>query len=75
MYKSPISDINFKGGNRILYGADLAFMINDLSLREKLIGSSNSIKIIKNRFDIENFEISLNNLDNYNYICNYEYSK
>lgn len=79
-YKSPIDDYNFKGiGTRILYSADLAFSIKDISLKQKLIGDSNSVKIIKNRFDtdefIDNFEISLNNLDNYNYICNYEYSK
>jgi hypothetical protein len=73
LYKSG-HELNFKGGSRILYSADLALVIKERSLGEKLTGESKSIRIIKNRFN-QNFEISLRNLDNYNYICNYEHSK
>ena len=52
---------SFSGGNRSIYMADMAYVIE-----------GRKIKIIKNRFDIDNITISLDNLKDYKYICSYE---
>lgn len=67
-YTNNITTNNIMGGPSILYTADLALVI------EKQ-GDKKIAKIIKNRFDGDNIEINLDELDNYNYICNHEYSK
>lgn len=72
LYKSPSglnnSDLvnNFMGGTRTMYMADFAFTINE----PKLFGSP-SIKVMKNRHDFDNIEISFDKLTDYNYICNH----
>jgi hypothetical protein len=57
---------NFMGGNRTMYMADFAFTIN----KPKLFDSP-SIKVLKNRHDFDNVEISFDKLTDYNYICNH----
>ena len=54
---------SFSGGNRSIYMADMAYVIE-----------GRKIKIIKNRFgfDGDNITISLDNLKDYKYICSYE---
>ena len=54
---------SFSGGNRSIYMADMAYVIE-----------GRKIKIIKNRFgfDGDNIIISLDNLKDYKYICSYE---
>jgi hypothetical protein len=51
------------GGDRFMYIADFAFSISD-----------NEIKILKNRYGIDNntFKISIEDIKNFNYICNHE---
>lgn len=56
------SDIkNFTGGSKPIYMSDLAIVMED-----------ESMKVIKNRFDGNNIDISYDKLKDYNYICNYE---
>mgnify|MGYP000034195188 CR=1 FL=1 len=55
---------SFSGGNRSIYMADMAYVIE-----------GRKIKIIKNRFDSDNIIISLDNLKDYKYICSYENNK
>lgn len=55
---------SFSGGNRSIYMADMAYVIE-----------GRKIKIIKNRFDGDNITISLDNLKDYKYICSYENNK
>ena len=55
---------SFSGGNRSVYMADMAYVIE-----------GKTIKIIKNRFDGDNIIISLDNLKDYKYICSYENNK
>lgn len=52
---------NFKGGSKPIYVSDVAIVIEE-----------ESMKVIKNRFDDNNIDISYNKLKDYNYICNYE---
>ena len=52
---------SFSGGNRSIYMADMAYVIE-----------GKTVKIIKNRFDDDNITISLDNLKDYKYICSYE---
>ena len=52
---------NFKGGGRPIYMSDVAIVMGE-----------ESMKVIKNRFDDNNIDISYNKLKDYNYICNYE---
>lgn len=52
---------NFSGGSRPIYMSDVAIVMQD-----------ESMKVIKNRFDDNNIDISYNKLKDYNYICNYE---
>ena len=53
---------SFSGGNRSIYMADMAYVIE-----------GKTVKIIKNRFDGgDNITISLDNLKDYKYICSSE---
>jgi len=52
---------NFRGGSTPIYSSDAAIIMQD-----------ESMKVIKNRFDDNNIDISYNKLKDYNYICNYE---
>jgi len=52
---------NFSGGSRPIYMSDVAIVMQE-----------ESMKVIKNRFDDNNIDISYNKLKDYNYICNYE---
>ena len=52
---------NFSGGSQPIYMSDVAIVIQD-----------ESMKVLKNRFDDNNIDISYNKLKDYNYICNYE---
>jgi len=52
---------NFKGGSKPIYVSDVAIVMEE-----------ESMKVIKNRFDDNNIDISYNKLKDYNYICNYE---
>jgi hypothetical protein len=77
-YKSLDStkQYSIRGGDRIVYSADLFMLIKDKTLKDKLFNKDVSLKIIKNRFNYDDDnDINLKDLNNYNYICNYEYSK
>jgi hypothetical protein len=52
---------NFKGGGKPIYMSDVVIVMEE-----------ESMKVIKNRFDDNNIDISYNKLKDYNYICNYE---
>lgn len=52
---------NFSGGSQPIYMSDLAIVMKD-----------ESMKIIKNRFDHNDIDVSYDKLKDYNYICNYE---
>jgi len=52
---------NFTGGSEPIYMSDVAIVMQE-----------ESMKVIKNRFDDNNIDISYNKLKDYNYICNYE---
>ena len=52
---------NFSGGSKPIYVSDVAIVMQE-----------ESMKVIKNRFDDNNIDISYNKLKDYNYICNYE---
>jgi hypothetical protein len=67
LYSSGLKNVdddsitNFKGGSKPIYMSDVAIVMQE-----------ESIKVIKNRFDDNNIDISYNKLKDYNYICNYE---
>jgi len=52
---------NFKGGSKPIYVSGVVIVMEE-----------ESMKVIKNRFDDNNIDISYNKLKDYNYICNYE---
>jgi len=52
---------NFSGGSQPIYMSDVAIVMQE-----------ESMKVLKNRFDDNNIDISYNKLKDYNYICNYE---
>jgi hypothetical protein len=52
---------NFSGGSKPIYMSDVAIVMQE-----------ESMKVLKNRFDDNNIDISYNKLKDYNYICNYE---
>ena len=52
---------NFSGGSQPIYMSDVAIVMQD-----------ESMKIIKNRFDHNDIDVSYDKLKDYNYICNYE---
>jgi hypothetical protein len=56
-----VSITNFKGGSKPIYVSDVVIVMEE-----------ESMKVIKNRFDDNNIDISYNKLKDYNYICNYE---
>lgn len=55
---------SLRGGSSVIYSADLVFYLD-----------TDKIKIIKNRYYHNNIDISLSDLENFNYICNYESNK
>jgi hypothetical protein len=67
LYSSGMKNIddvnitNFSGGSQPIYMSDVAIVMQD-----------ESMKIIKNRFDHNDIDVSYNKLKDYNYICNYE---
>lgn len=59
---NPMGEIpSFTGGSRTLHIADLVYVIE-----------GKKINIVKNRFERDNVSVSLENLKDYKYICNYE---
>ena len=52
---------NFSGGTSPIYMSDVAIVMQE-----------ESMKIIKNRFDHNDIDVSYDKLKDYNYICNYE---
>jgi hypothetical protein len=67
LYSSGLKNVddtsitNFSGGSQPIYMSDVAIVMQE-----------ESMKVIKNRFDDNNIDISYNKLKDYNYICNYE---
>jgi len=67
LYSSGLKNVddssitNFSGGSQPIYMSDVAVVMQE-----------ESMKVIKNRFDDNNIDISYNKLKDYNYICNYE---
>jgi len=67
LYSSGLKNVddvnitNFSGGSQPIYMSDVAFVMQE-----------ESMKVLKNRFDDNNIDISYNKLKDYNYICNYE---
>jgi hypothetical protein len=67
LYSSGLKNVddvnitNFSGGSQPIYMSDLAIVMQD-----------ESMKIIKNRFDHNDIDVSYDKLKDYNYICNYE---
>jgi hypothetical protein len=67
LYSSGLKNVddasitNFSGGSRPIYMSDVAIVMGE-----------ESMKVIKNRFDDNNIDISYEKLKDYNYICNYE---
>jgi len=59
---NPMGEIpSFTGGSRSLYMADLVYVIE-----------GKKINIVKNRVERDNVSVSLENIKDYKYICNYE---
>jgi hypothetical protein len=67
LYSSGLKNVddanitNFSGGSKPMYISDVAIVMQE-----------ESMKVIKNRFDDNNIDISYNKLKDYNYICSYE---
>jgi hypothetical protein len=67
LYSSGLKNVddvnitNFSGGSQPIYMSDVVVVMEE-----------ESMKVIKNRFDDNNIDISYNKLKDYNYICNYE---
>jgi hypothetical protein len=67
LYSSGLKNVddvnitNFSGGSQPIYMSDVAIVMQE-----------ESMKVLKNRFDDNNIDISYNKLKDYNYICNYE---
>jgi len=67
LYSSGLKNVddanitNFSGGSEPIYISDVAIVMQE-----------ESMKVIKNRFDDNNIDISYNKLKDYNYICSYE---
>jgi hypothetical protein len=61
MKNDNVNITNFSGGSQPIYMSDLAIVMQD-----------ESMKIIKNRFDHNDIDVSYDKLKDYNYICNYE---
>ena len=56
-----VSITNFSGGSKPIYMSDISVVMQE-----------ESMKIIKNRFDHNDIDVSYEKLKDYNYICNYE---
>jgi hypothetical protein len=56
-----VSITNFSGGSQPIYMSDVAIVMQEKSM-----------KVIKNRFDHNDIDVSYDKLKDYNYICNYE---
>lgn len=56
-----VSITNFSGGSKPIYMSDISVVMQE-----------ESMKIIKNRFDHNDIDVSYDKLKDYNYICNYE---
>lgn len=67
LYSSGLKNVddysitNFSGGSQPIYMSDVVIVMEQ-----------ESMKVIKNRFDDNNIDISYNKLKDYNYICSYE---
>jgi hypothetical protein len=67
LYSSGLKNVddanitNFSGGSQPIYMSDIAVVMQE-----------ESMKIIKNRFDHNDIDVSYDKLKDYNYICNYE---
>jgi hypothetical protein len=67
LYSSGLKNVddasitNFSGGSQPIYMSDVAIVMQD-----------ESMKVIKNRFDHNDIDVSYDKLKDYNYICNYE---
>jgi hypothetical protein len=67
LYSSGLKNVddaditNFSGGSQPIYMSDVAIVMQE-----------ESMKIIKNRFDHNDIDVSYEKLKDYNYICNYE---
>jgi hypothetical protein len=67
LYSSGLKNVddasitNFSGGSKPIYMSDIAIVMQE-----------ESMKIIKNRFDHNDIDVSYDKLKDYNYICNYE---
>jgi hypothetical protein len=67
LYSSGLKNVddasitNFSGGSKPIYISDITIVMQE-----------ESMKVIKNRFDDNNIDISYDKLKDYNYICNYE---
>jgi hypothetical protein len=67
LYSSGLKNVdddsitNFKGGSKPIYISDVTIVMQE-----------ESMKVIKNRFDDNNIDISYDKLKDYNYICKYE---
>jgi hypothetical protein len=67
LYSSGLKNVddasitNFSGGSQPIYMSDVAIVMQD-----------ESMKVIKNRFDHNDIDVSYEKLKDYNYICNYE---
>jgi hypothetical protein len=67
MYKAPRNSDgyeidNFMGGHFTLYMADLAFTIQDSGIVDKLLGKKPYISIVKNRYDGDNINVSIDEI-------------
>lgn len=63
-YNGVNSKSFLRGGNSVIYSADLVFYLD-----------TDVVKIIKNRYYHNNIDIPLSDLENFNYICDYEFNK
>jgi hypothetical protein len=67
LYSSGLKNVddasitNFSGGSQPIYMSDVAVVMQE-----------ESMKVIKNRFDHNDIDVSYEKLKDYNYICNYE---
>jgi hypothetical protein len=67
LYSSGLKNVddtsitNFSGGSQPIYMSDVAIVMQE-----------ESMKVIKNRFDENDIDVSYEKLKDYNYICNYE---
>lgn len=78
LYKSSkeFDIMNFTGGSSAIYISDLAFVLKEVDVLDKIRGKKPFLSILKNRYGSgENLDVSLDGLENYKYICDYEYSK